>query len=132
LSNPDIVAEGVVREVSPIADPTTRTFQIKVTLNNPPEQMLFGASIRGRLKTVTAPVVVLPLSTLFDQAGKPAVWLFDTKTSTVKLKQVTLARIGRERIIISDGLVKGDIVVTAGVNRLHEGQKVRLLPGADR
>ena len=45
LSNPAIQAEGVVREISPVADPATRTFQVKVTLKNPPEQMRFGASV---------------------------------------------------------------------------------------
>ena len=73
LSNPTVSADAVVREVSPVADPITRTYQVKVTLQNPPEQMRFGASVIGRLKGATAPVVVLPASALFDQGGKPAV-----------------------------------------------------------
>ena len=36
LSNPQLTIEGVVREVSPVADPTTRTYTVKVTLKNPP------------------------------------------------------------------------------------------------
>ena len=42
LSDPSVSADGIVREVSPVADPATRTYQVKVTLHNPPEQMLFG------------------------------------------------------------------------------------------
>jgi hypothetical protein len=42
------------------------------------------------------------------------------------LKPVTVSRYETDRVIVSNGLVKGDIVVTAGVNRLREGQKVRL------
>lgn len=130
LSNPAVTAEGVVREISPVADPATRTFQVKVTLKDPPEQLRFGSSVVGRLKTTTAPVVVLPGAALFDKGGRPAVWVFEPATATVVLKAVTVARFETDRVVISEGLEKGQIVVTAGVNRLREGQKVRLAEGA--
>lgn len=126
LSNPEVVAEGKVREVSPVADPATRTFQVKVTLQSPPVQMRFGSSVVGRLKTTTAPVVVLPGAALFEKSGKPAVWVVDRAAGTVALRPIVLARFESDRIVVSDGLAKGDIVVTAGVNRLREGQKVRV------
>jgi RND family efflux transporter MFP subunit len=126
LANPGISADGEVREISPVADPATRTFQVKVTLKSPPDQMRFGASIVGRLKASTAPVVVLPAVALFDKAGKPAVWVVDTAAGSVHLKEVAVSRYETDRVILSGGLAKGEIVVTAGVNRLREGQKVRL------
>lgn len=128
LSDPAISAEGIGREVSPVADPTTRTYQVKVTLENPPEAMRFGSSVIGKLKSVTAPVVVLPGSALFDSAGKPAVWLF--KENKVTLQPIVVARFETDRVIVSDGLAKGDVVVTAGVNRLREGQAVKLIEGS--
>jgi RND family efflux transporter MFP subunit len=132
LANPGITADGVVREISPVADPATRTFQVKVTLQNPPDQMRFGASIVGRLKASTAPVVVLPATALFDRLGKPAVWVVDTAAGTVALKDVTVSRYETDRVILSGGLAKGEVVVTAGVNRLREGQKVRLAEAASK
>ena len=132
LSNPGVTAEGVVREISPVADPTTRTFQVKVTLKSPPELMRFGASVVGRLKQATAPVVALPGSALFDKAGRPAVWLVDRERNVVMLKEVVVDRYETDRVIVGEGLAKGDIVVTAGVNRLRENQKVRLLEGGSQ
>jgi len=126
LSNPGVTADGVVREISPIADPTTRTFQVKVTLNNPPEQMRFGGSVVGRVKTSSRPVVVLPGSALFDKGGQPAVWVVDAARSVVGLKPITVARYETDRVVVSEGLAKGDVVVTAGVNRLRENQKVKV------
>lgn len=126
LANPEVVADGVVREVSPVADPATRTFQVKVTLKSPPVQMRFGSGVVGRLKATTAPVVVLPGAALFEKGGKPAVWVVDRQSGTVGLRPVQLARFESDRIVVSEGLAKGDVVVTAGVNRLREGQKVRL------
>jgi multidrug efflux pump subunit AcrA (membrane-fusion protein) len=92
--------------------------------------MRFGASVMGRLKATTAPVVVLPGSAIHDKSGKPAVWLYDMAKSTVHLKPVSVARFEMDRVIVSEGLAKGDVVVTAGVNRLREEQKVRLLERA--
>ncbi len=130
LSSPSITAEGKVREISPVADPTTRTYQVKVTLDNPPPAMRFGSSVVGRLKTQTAPVVVLPGSAIYDSGGKPAVWVYDSGSSEVLLQPVSVARFETDRAVISEGLKKGDVVVTAGVNRLRPGEKVRLLDGA--
>jgi RND family efflux transporter MFP subunit len=132
LNNPNITAQGVIREVSPVADPVTRTFQVKVTLKDPPPEMRFGGSVMGRLKGSTAPVVVLPGSALFDKGNKPAVWVFDASDQTVSLKTVVIARYETDRIVVSDGLATGDIVVTAGVNLLREKQKVRLAEGAQQ
>lgn len=130
LSNPDMKADGVVREVSPVADPVTRTYTVKVALKNPPPNLMLGMSVVGRLKLETAPVVVLPLSAIFDKAGKPAVWLYDKTNSTVELKSIELSRYEADRAVIASGLGRGDVVVTAGVNQLVEGQKVRLAEGA--
>lgn len=130
LSNPKIKTEGVVREVSPVADPTTRTYQVKVTLSEAPPMMRFGASIHGRVSMESAPVISLPASALFDKNGSAAVWVFDKASSTVKLQNVDVLRYQTDRFVLSGGLQKGDIVVTAGVNRLREGQEVRLLSGS--
>ena len=52
-------------------------------------------------------------------------WIYQADTTTVALKPVTVGGYETDQVIVSDGLVKGDIVVTAGVNQLREGQKVR-------
>ena len=131
LSNPAIATIGIIREISPMADAATRTFQVKVALRDAPDEMRFGASVAGRVNTMSAPVVVLPGSALFDKDGKPAVWVV-AASSTVELKPVAIARYETDRVVVSDGLAEGDIVVTAGVNRLREHEKVRLTEGVTR
>jgi RND family efflux transporter MFP subunit len=126
LANPELKIEGVVREISPVADSATRTYTVKVTLKDPPPQLLFGMSIAGRLKRSSGPVVALPLSALFEKNGSPAVWVFDQDSGSVALRTVTVSRYETDTAVIADGLAKGDIVVTAGINTLREGQKVRV------
>lgn len=127
LSDPNVTAEGTVREVSPVADAATRAYQVKVSLENPPPEMRFGASVSGRLKTTTEPVVVLPGASLYDQSGKPAVWIYDKNSQSVALRPVTVVSYDNDQVVIGTGLAKGDVVVTAGAHHLREGQKVKLL-----
>jgi RND family efflux transporter MFP subunit len=126
LSNPEMRIDGVVREISPVADSATRTYTVKVTLKDPPPQLRFGMSVAGRLKASSDPVVALPLSALFEKNGSPAVWVFNQASGSVALRAVTVSRYETETAVIADGLAKGDIVVTAGINTLREGQKVRV------
>jgi len=126
LSNSDLKIEGTAREISPIADSTTRTYTVKVTLKNPPPQLRFGMSIGGRWSANSGPVVALPLSALFEQNGMPAVWVVDQRSGSVALRPVTVARYETDRVVIADGLAKGDVVVTAGANTLTQGQRVRV------
>ena len=130
LSNPELTIEGRVREVSPVADATTRTYTVKVTLHNPPPQIRFGMSIGGRWKGNSALAVALPLSAVFEKNGAPAVWVFDRPSGSLKLKPVDVARYEADTAVIATGLAKGDVVVTAGINTLREGQKVRLADAA--
>lgn len=124
LSSPNLTAVGKIREIAPVADAATKTYQVKVSLENAPETMRFGASVAGRIETDSAPVVVLPGSALFDKDGKPAVWVVG-HSSEVELKPIVVARYEADRVIVAAGLAAGDVVVTAGVNRLRENQKVR-------
>ncbi|MCT2579647.1 MULTISPECIES: efflux RND transporter periplasmic adaptor subunit [unclassified Mesorhizobium] len=131
LSNPAITAVGTIREIAPMADAATRTFQVKVSIENAPNEMRFGASVSGRAEMGGAPVMVLPGSALFDKDGKPAVWVVSA-SSAVELKPVTVARYETDRVVVSGGLAKGDLVVTAGVNRLREREKVRIVEGEEK
>ena len=49
--DPQVRATGHVREVAPQADPATRTFQVKVGIINPPDDMRLGSTVTGRIRT---------------------------------------------------------------------------------
>ncbi len=125
LSNAELPVEGIVREISPVADPATRTYTVKVTLKNAPPQLRFGMSIGGRLKGKPVLAVTLPLSALFEKDSSPAVWVLDEPSSSLTLRPITVARYEANTVVVASGLIKGDIVVIAGVNSLTVGQKVR-------
>jgi len=126
VSNPDIKASGKVRYVSPQADPTTRTFTVRVSLPDAPPQMRLGANVVGSVTMKEGMAVTIPGSALFQKDGQPAVWLV-TKDGTVQLKPITVERYQGDAVVVGSGLTQGDVVVTGGVQKLLPGQKVRLM-----
>jgi RND family efflux transporter MFP subunit len=125
VSDPEINAGGTVRYVSPQADPETRTYTVRVSLPDAPPQMRLGANVVGTVTLNQARTVTLPGTALFQKDGKAAVWLVD-KDHTVQLKPITVDRYQGDSVIVGSGLAQGELVVTAGVQKLIPGQKVSL------
>ena len=125
-----VSAKGRVREVSPRADPVTGTFQVRVGLIDPPAGLRLGSTVTGSMRIESASAMEIPGSAIVRQGAQSAVWVVDPKTQTVALKQIDVAGHDANRIVVAGGLEQGDLVVTAGVQALHSGQKVRLLGAA--
>ena len=125
-----VTARARVRTVSPQADPVTRTFQVRLSLIDHPEAMRLGASVTGRLQLESGKGISIPASALTAANSKPAVWVVDPQNLTVALRNVGVERFDPGTAVIENGLEPGDVVVTAGVQALHPGQKVRLLGAA--
>src|SRR5208282_3934814 len=126
-NDPQVKATGRVREVSPQADAVTRTFQVKVGMTDPPAAMKLGDTVVGRVRLTAPPGVEVPASALTETEGRPAVWVVDPQNHTVSLRDVEVLRYDPATVVISQGLETGALVVTAGVQTLRPGQKVRLL-----
>src|SRR5260370_758082 len=126
VSNPGIRTEGRVRYISPQADPTTRTYTVRVSLPGAPPQMRLGANVTGSVTLNQGSSITIPGSALFQKEGQPAVWLVE-KDGTVQLKQITIDRYQGDLVVVGDGLAQGDVVVTGGVQKLLPGQKGRLM-----
>jgi RND family efflux transporter MFP subunit len=125
--DPSVRTVGRVREVAPQADPVTRTFQIRVGLTDPPEAMRLGSTVTGAIHLGGTEGIEIPASALTEANRQPAVWVVDPVTSTVSLRNVDVLRHDLASVVVSQGLEPDEIVVTAGVQALRPGQKVRLL-----
>jgi RND family efflux transporter MFP subunit len=129
-SDPAMRATGRVREVAPQADPVTRTFRVRVGLDNPPEAMRLGSTVTGAMTQEGAAGIAIPASALTRAQGQPAVWIVDPKADTVSLRPIDVASYDLAQVIVGQGLEPGDVIVTAGVQSLRPGEKVRLLDAA--
>lgn len=127
VSDPAVSAAGKVREVSPRADAVTGTFAVRVRLIDPPAQMRLGTTVSGRMTLDGVPSIELPSTALMRSDGKTAVWVVDPASGTVSLRSIAVRNADATTVQVTSGLEPGDLVVTAGVQALRPGQKVRLL-----
>lgn len=130
LSNPNIKATGKVREISPTADPITRNFTVRIGLDTAPQEFRFGSAVRGTIRLSGEPAARLPVTALFSEGNKSAVWIVDAASKTTKLVPVEVHRFDTTDFLVTKGLSSGDNVVTAGVQQLRPGMPVRLLEGS--
>lgn len=130
VSDPAVRTTGRVREIAPQADPVTRTFRIRVGLHDPPEAMRLGSTVNGSIQANGVGGIAIPATALTQANRQPAVWIVDQATSTVALRNIELDRYDLARAIVARGLETDEIVVTAGVQALRPGQKVRILGAA--
>ncbi len=119
--------KGALREVSPAADPATRTYAARITVLDADDAMRLGMSARVAVRGEAKPVLMLPLSALYRDGDKTAVWTVDAVSSVVQLVHVSVASVQDDSVTIGQGLKVVDTVVTAGVQKLQAGQKVRVV-----
>lgn len=125
-------ATGRVREIAPQADPVTRTFRIRVGLTDPPASFRLGAAVLGSIRAGGSEAIVIPATALTRRDQAIGAWVVDPKTLTVSLHKLDVASVDPAAAKITKGLNIGDIVVTAGVGLLREGQPVRLIGAEPR
>jgi RND family efflux transporter MFP subunit len=121
--------DGSIREIAGQADPASRTYAVRVAVASPPKGMRLGmtATVAIRFDGEGAGVVV-PLTALTEADGAPAVFVVDAERKTVRRTPVTVTGPVADGVGVADGLNAGDMVVTAGVQFLRDGMRVRL-PG---
>jgi RND family efflux transporter MFP subunit len=124
-ANPGLALEGRLRELSPMADPATRTFTARIALPKAGAEIQLGMTATVSFSGEVSPGIRVPMTALFNDKEKTAVWVVDQ--AVVRMTNVEVAGAVDNDIMILSGLSPGQTVVTAGANSLREGQKVTLL-----
>jgi len=122
---PNITLNGKIREVAPAADPVAKTFKVRITLVNPPPEIKLGMTSTVTIDGIDSEQtgILLPISAIYQTGKTPQVWVVNN--GTVKLRNITINNFDNDQVEIMSGLREGEMVVTAGVHKLIEGQKVR-------
>ena len=117
-----------LRELSPSADPVTRTYAARFSIIDPPEFIGLGMTATlGFERPDARPVAEVPLSAIFQRGTQPAVWVVDRSSGVVELRPVAIARWRDDTAAILSGVKDGELIATAGVHKLETGQKVKPL-----
>ena len=139
-----------VREITPAADPQSRTYRVKLTLTQPGQVVRLGMTGDATLSPVAVGGAAgagggvgggagagaaagvgaievsftLPTTAIFHQGNAPAVWVINSGTSTLELRPVTVRSYSDHSTTISGGLKDGESVVLAGVHTVYAGEHV--------
>jgi multidrug efflux system membrane fusion protein len=119
---------GRLREISPVADPATRTYAARIAVKGEDSRLGIGMTAELLVRGAGGTAPRLPVSAVFHRDGKPAVWV--VADGKVALVPVATGELYGNDVAITTGLEAGQRVVTAGVNRLEPGQRVALLDNA--
>src|SRR6266536_283641 len=126
-AGPRMSIEGRIREIAGQAEAASRTYSVRITVNAPPRTMGLGmtASVAIRIDDQAAPVVV-PLTAVTESDGSPVVFVVDPANRAVRRTPVVVGAMVEDGVSIAEGLHGGEFVVTAGVQFLRDGMRVRL------
>lgn len=123
---PGVELPGRLSEVATRADPTTRTFAVRIAFDVPENSGLLPgmtARVSGRFETDAA--VKVPVSALAANPGAEAtVWVIDPDTMTAHARVVELGEMGGEEVEIISGLMAGEMIAVTGAAQLAEGMQV--------
>ena len=123
-SDPSVKAVGFIREISPKIDDANGTVRVKVSVVDPPEKMTLGAAVIGVANFPPKLQVSLPWTALVREANSPAVWIVDSESHVVEARTVKVDSFATGEILVSDGLVDGELIVTRGAQLIRPGQIV--------
>ena len=151
---PGKIFPATLREISPSADPLARTFAAKVSFKADGVKAEVGQSARVYVQDENDSKMSLPLSSIHQLNGKPAVWVLrklsppkdktldeeeqklltekNLREQQVHLVAVQIGPYGETSVPVLSGVSTSDWVVIAGVHLLREGQLVRAVDNNNR
>lgn len=125
-ANQSLVLRGQLRELSPVADPATRTYTAKISIPNAPPEVRLGMTATVSFITkADKNLIRLPLTALLNDKNQTSIWVIEN--SLVRTAPVQVAGVMGNEVVIASGVSAGQMIVTAGVNTLRPGQKVKVL-----
>ncbi|WXK37949.1 efflux RND transporter periplasmic adaptor subunit (plasmid) [Mycetohabitans rhizoxinica] len=140
---------ATLRELAPCADPASRTYRAKLTLELPhggADTVRLGMTARVAFQPDATRAalnhdIVLPATALFHQNERPAVWVIRANAAsrdagqprdahkqdvgTLELRPVTVSHYTKRSVVVSAGLTDGERVVLRGVHTVSAGEQVK-------
>ncbi|OYW61240.1 MAG: hypothetical protein B7X99_05000 [Rhizobiales bacterium 17-65-6] len=130
-ADPGHAYKARLRELSPQADATSRTYAARFSLEDADDRVALGMTATVTLKAPhAADVARLPLSAVFDRGAGPRVFVVDPQTHALSARPVQIAAYTSDAALVSSGLATGETVVTMGAQTLEPGRTVRTVAAA--
>jgi len=124
-SIPGVKVACKLREISPIADPISRTYDAKFTLIDPPVDLAIGMSANVVIERQEDQGFSIPMGAISQVASSPVVWRVGEQ-GRVESVTVEILKYGSQSATVRGDLRPGDLIVSAGVQRIDSQCRVRV------
>ncbi len=118
---------GQVVLINPLADPLTKTYAAKIELANRSGKLLPGMSATTTLTSNTNRGQILlihPQAILHSSNGDPYVLVVDKLRKVANKRSIKTGGFIRDQIEVTEGLQAGEWIVTAGNQKMKDGQSI--------
>lgn len=120
---PELTLQGTVREIVPVPNNTSRAYTVKITLRDAPDTVNYGMTASVSFENTNPSSITIPLTALVKENSASFVYVI-RQGEAVKVP-VTTSTFKDNTITITSGLQNGDVVISAGVDKITNGEKVR-------
>ena len=131
---PGLEVPAEISEIGTEASEATRTYPVTLIMNQPDGVTILpgmaGQATAGRVEVDSlVNVMTAPIGAVFagPDGADSYVWVVDEESMSVRRRAIELGEATAQGLVVRSGLDRGEIIVTAGVHSLTEGQTVRLL-----
>ncbi|AET68397.1 RND family efflux transporter, MFP subunit [Desulfosporosinus orientis DSM 765] len=126
LNEDDTAYEGVVKSITPSADPSSRAFKVKIQLNNENLSLRPGVFAKVMLTDDTkTQSFVIPVSVIIGNEGNYYVYINDN--GVVKKQTVTVGNLANNQAEIKSGLKGNESIISTNLNMLQEGDEITVV-----
>jgi multidrug efflux pump subunit AcrA (membrane-fusion protein) len=130
---PGEVFRGSVSELSPVVDPTSRTMEVRVNVDNTGNRLKSGMFAKVRIITESKNnIVKIPATALSQRFGESYVFVVEVDPTDpafrISRKQVVVPGINIDGVLeIQQGLEPDDEVVVRGQTLLEDGARINVI-----
>lgn len=120
--------QGRVTEIGVLANPLSRSYEVKITLDKPDSRIRPGmvCNVSIPLPTAQTRITIERSALQVDETGKRFVFVVDPRGIAAK-RPVQTGRLVQDRIAVEEGLQDGELVVVSGTHKIHDGDTVRII-----
>jgi RND family efflux transporter MFP subunit len=125
-ARPELRLRARLRELSPAADPATRTYTARLSILDTSADVQLGMTAQVSVSSANVDGILVPAAAVVDQGQGPAVWV--VTNDKVQRRPVQIKQLREHDVILSGGLQPGETIVVAGAHKLVADQPVRPQP----
>jgi RND family efflux transporter MFP subunit len=124
---PENKFEGLIHIISPLVDPQSRTFEIKVLYFQKESKIKPGMFARGEVLTATsAKLFSIPSKSVRNIDKLDEAYIFAGSTQGILVKKpIKVAKVENDSVFFSADLKEGDLIAVGNAKNIQEGESYK-------